>query len=106
MTDVHEDFTVISFDNRFESALAMDHLNNGLPLEPPLDSYEGMKFASIEDAKNYYTMYTKNKGFRFRMGRDTKLRANGMIIGQEILCSKDRFRRKKCGRGKWKSCST
>ncbi|KAJ1384268.1 FAR1 DNA-binding domain [Sesbania bispinosa] len=54
-----------------------------------------MEFASIEDAKNYYTRYAKNKGFNFRMGRVTKSRTNGMIIGQEILCSKEGFRRKK-----------
>ncbi|MED6124774.1 hypothetical protein PIB30_062100 [Stylosanthes scabra] len=42
--------------------------------------YEGMEFTSMDEAKNYYTMYARKKGFTFRMGRVTKSRTNGAII--------------------------
>ena len=54
-----------------------------------------MEFASIEETRIYYTRYAKNTGFSFRMGRVTKSRTNGMIIGREFLCSKEGFRAKK-----------
>ncbi|KAJ1422568.1 FAR1 DNA-binding domain [Sesbania bispinosa] len=52
-----------------------------------------MKFTSIEDVKNHYRRYGKNKGFRFCMGCITKSRTNGMMIGQEFICSKEGFRK-------------
>jgi hypothetical protein len=54
-----------------------------------------MEFVSIEDVKDYYKRYAMNKGFSFRMGRVTKSRTNGMVIGQVILCSKEGFRSQK-----------
>lgn len=71
------------------AALDMDPINNGLPLESPLEPFEGMEFTSIEEARNHYKRYAKNKGFSFRMGRVTKSRTDGMIIDKEFLCSKN-----------------
>lgn len=42
-----------------------------------------------------YTRYARKKGFSFRLGRITKSRTNGLIIGQQIICSKEGFRPKK-----------
>lgn len=83
--------------------IEVKHLNIGLSLESPLKPYERMKFTSIErmkftsieDAKNDYTRYAKIKGFSFCMGCITKSRTNGMIIGQEIVCSKEKSQAKK-----------
>lgn len=83
--------------------IEVKHLNIGLSLESPLKPYERMKFTSIErmkftsieDAKNDYTRYAKIKGFSFCMGCITKSRTNGMIIGQEIVCSKEESQAKK-----------
>jgi hypothetical protein len=41
---MHDDSTMIDSNDVLETALDMDPLNNGLPLEP----FEGMEFASIE----------------------------------------------------------
>ncbi|KAL6527188.1 hypothetical protein OROGR_016278 [Orobanche gracilis] len=89
--DDKEDSIMVNCDSRNESTPKVDHLNSGPPSEP----YEGMEFASIEDAKSFYTRYAKYKGFSFRMGRVIKSRTNGLMIGQEILCSKEGFRAKK-----------
>jgi hypothetical protein len=95
MQNIHEDSTIVSSDDMLESVVGIDPLNNRLPTEPPLEPYEGMEFASIEETRIYYTRYAKNKCFSFRMGRVTKSRTNGMIIGREFLCSKEGFRAKK-----------
>lgn len=92
MADVLNDSTMISCekDNRVKILLkwTISILDIGVSLEPSLESYERMEFTSIEDAKNYYTRYTKLKGFSFRMGCIIKSRINGMIIVQDIVCSK------------------
>jgi hypothetical protein len=91
---MHVDSTMTSSDSRF--GIAHDgNPNGGLQLESYLEPYEGMDFASFEDAKNYYTRYAKQKGFSFRLGRITRSRTNGLMIGREILCSKEGFRAKK-----------
>ncbi|KAI5418712.1 protein FAR1-RELATED SEQUENCE 5 [Lathyrus oleraceus] len=95
MQNIHEDSTIVSSDDMLESVVGIDPLNSRLPTEPPLEPYEGMEFASIEETRIYYTRYAKNTGFSFRMGRVTKSRTNGMIIGREFLCSKEGFRAKK-----------
>jgi hypothetical protein len=96
MTDMDEDSTMACSDDVPETAaLDMDPINNGLPSESPLEPFEGMEFTSIEEARNHYKRYAKNKGFTFRMGRVTKSRTDGMIIGKEFLCSKEGFRAKK-----------
>ncbi|CAL5202858.1 unnamed protein product [Lathyrus oleraceus] len=94
MQNIHEDSTIVSSDDMLESVV-IDPLNSRLSAEPPLEPYKGMEFASIEETRIYYTKYAKNKGFSFRMGRVTKSRTNGMIIGREFLCSKEGFRTKK-----------
>jgi hypothetical protein len=97
MVDIHEHTTMISSGDILESATDVESagpLNDRKSLELPLEPFEGMEFTSIEDVKNYYVSYAKNKGFSFRMGRVTKSRTNGMIIGQEIVCSKEGFRSK------------
>lgn len=88
MTNVHADSVLISSDNIVEIAPNADNSNGESQVEPSSELYEGTDFASFEDAKNYYTRYARNKGFSFRLGRITKSRTNGLIIGQEILCSK------------------
>ena len=92
-------------ENRLGSApqdLDTGQLTNMELLEPPLEPYEGMEFTSFEDAKNYYTRYAKRKGFSFCMGRLTKSRTNGVVIGQEIVCSKEGFQAKKiCKMGRY-----
>jgi hypothetical protein len=94
MVDMHAHTTMISSNEIHESAIDIVPLNDRIS-ELPLEPFEGMEFASIEDVKNYYVSYAKNKGFSFRMGRVTKSRTNGKVIGQEILCSKEGFRSKK-----------
>lgn len=91
MQNVHEDSTIVSSDDMLESVVDIDPLNSRLPTEPPLEPYEGMEFASIEEMRIYYTRYAKNKGFSFRMGRVTKSRTNGMVIGQEFIYSREGF---------------
>jgi hypothetical protein len=86
---------MIRSDNTVEVTHDADNSNGELPFEP----YEGMDFASFEDVKNYYTRYAKKKGFSFCLGRITKSRTNGLKIGQEMLCSKEGFRAKKCAKG-------
>ena len=93
MTDMHEHTNMIGSDDMLASDA--DPLNDRLPLELPLEPFEGMEFASIEDVKKYYTRYARNKGFSFRMGRVTKSRTDGRVTGQEILCSKEGFRSQK-----------
>lgn len=93
MTDMHEHTNMIGSDDMLASDA--DPLNDRLPLELPLEPFEGMEFTSIEDVKKYYTRYARNKGFSFRMGRVTKSRTDGRVIGQEILCSKEGFRSQK-----------
>ncbi|CAL5212901.1 unnamed protein product [Lathyrus oleraceus] len=95
MQNIHEDSTIVSSDDLLESVVGIDPLNSRLPTASPLEPYEGMEFASIEETRIYYTRYAKNTGFSFRMGRVTKSRTNGMIIGREFLCSKEGFRAKK-----------
>lgn len=95
MTDMDGDFTMVVSNDTHVSALDVKPLNSEPPSEPPLEPIEGMEFKSFEEAKSYYTRYAQNRGFSFRMGRVTKSRTNGMIIGQEILCSKEGFRAKK-----------
>lgn len=95
MQNIHEDSTIVSSDDMLESVVGIDPLNSRLPTEPPLESYEGMEFASIKEMRIYYIRYAKNKVFSFRMGRVTKSRTNGMIIGREFLCSKEGFQAKK-----------
>lgn len=101
MQNIQEDSTIVSSDDMLESVNGIDPLNSRLPSEPPLEPYEGMEFASIEETGIYYTRYAKNKSFSFCMGRVTKSRTNGMIIGREFLCSNEGFRAKKtCERKK------
>nr|ABE93031.1 hypothetical protein MtrDRAFT_AC136139g3v2 [Medicago truncatula] len=95
MTDMHEHTTVNGSDDVLANVIDADSLNDRPPSELPLEPFEGMEFASIEDVKDYYVRYAKKKGFSFRMGRVTKSRTNGIVIGQEILCSKEGFRSKK-----------
>lgn len=92
MTNVDEDSIMVSSYDKSESDLDVDHANTELPLE----SYEGMKFASIEDAEKYYTRYAKKTCFSFRMGCSSKSRTNGMSTSKEMLCSKEGFQSKKC----------
>ncbi|WJX62623.1 hypothetical protein P8452_47597 [Trifolium repens] len=80
MVDIHEHTTMISSGDILESATDVESagpLNDRKSLELPLEPFEGMEFTSIEDVKNYYVSYAKNKGFSFRMGRVTKSRTNG-----------------------------
>ncbi|CAL5205044.1 unnamed protein product [Lathyrus oleraceus] len=95
MQNIHEDSTIVSSDDMLESVVGIDPLNNRLPTEPPLESYEGIEFASIKEMRIYYIRYAKNKVFSFRMGRVTKSRTNDMIIDREFLCSKEGFQAKK-----------
>ncbi|CAL5198108.1 unnamed protein product [Lathyrus oleraceus] len=62
MQNIHEDSIIVSSDDMLESVVGIDLLNSRLPTEPPLESYEGMEFASIEETRIYYTRYAKNKG--------------------------------------------
>ncbi|KAI5414870.1 hypothetical protein KIW84_040357 [Lathyrus oleraceus] len=43
-----------------ESVVGIDPLNSRLPAEPPLEPYEGMEFASIEETRIYYTRWSIN----------------------------------------------
>jgi len=87
MIDMHEHTTVIGSDDILPNDIDANFLNDRLLWELPLEPFEGMKFASIEDVKDYYKRYIRNKSFSFRMGHVTKSRMNGMVIGQEILYS-------------------
>ncbi|XP_058787209.1 protein FAR1-RELATED SEQUENCE 5-like isoform X2 [Vicia villosa] len=98
MTNMHVNSTGTSSDI-IEMAHDAENFNSRLQLQPTLEPYEGMEFVSFEEAKTYYTRYAKNKGFSFRMGRITKSRTNGLIIGQEIVCSKEGFRAKSYAKG-------
>ncbi|GAU50549.1 hypothetical protein TSUD_409930 [Trifolium subterraneum] len=65
MVDMLEHTTTISSDEIHESAIDVidaDPLNDRIPLELPLEPFEGMEFTSIEDVKNYYVRYARNKG--------------------------------------------
>lgn len=42
MTNMHEDLIMASSHDVLETPLDMDSLDNRLPLEPPLESFEGM----------------------------------------------------------------
>jgi hypothetical protein len=48
------------------------------------------EFTSIEKTRDHCTRHAKNKGFRFPIGCVTKSRANGIKIGQEFLCPKEK----------------
>ncbi|CAL5196873.1 unnamed protein product [Lathyrus oleraceus] len=87
MQNIHEDSTIVSSDDMLESVVGIDPLNSRLPTKPPLEPYEGMKFASIEETRIYYTRYAKNTGFSFRMGRVTKSRTNGPSKIRSVLCT-------------------
>lgn len=82
MIAANEGSTPYNNDGRLEIiGINEDNLNIVLRFE----SYEGIEFLSIEDAKNHYIRYAKNKCFNFCMGRITKSRTTVIKIGQEIL---------------------
>ncbi|GAU45911.1 hypothetical protein TSUD_280520 [Trifolium subterraneum] len=89
MVDMHEHTTMISSNEIHESAIDADPLNDRIPSELPLEPFEGMEFTSIEDVKNYYVSYARNKGFSFRMGRVTKSRTNGPSKIAAVLCTEN-----------------
>jgi len=87
---MHEDSIMASSHDILEIPLDMDHLDNKLPLEPPLEPFERMEFASIEEAMNHYARYVKKKGFSFHTCCVTKSRTNEVINGQECSISLSR----------------
>ncbi|KAI5439588.1 hypothetical protein KIW84_025106 [Lathyrus oleraceus] len=73
MQNIHEDSTIVSSDDMLESVVGIDPLNNRLPTEPPLEPYEGMEFASIEETIIYYiSCQLKNPGFFYAFQMDTE----------------------------------
>lgn len=56
-----------------------------------LTPYEGMEFESEDAARDFYSTYARNAGFRIRISRYTRSRRDNSIISRRIVCSKEGF---------------
>ncbi|CAM0872335.1 unnamed protein product [Alopecurus aequalis] len=52
---------------------------------------EGMEFESEDAARDYYSLYARDAGFRIRISRYTRSRRDNSIISRRIVCSKEGF---------------
>ena len=60
------------------------------------EPYIGMEFQSLDTGFKFYLDYAHRNGFSVRKNRISRSRKDKSIIGQEFVCSKERFRLKKC----------
>ncbi|XP_030952293.1 protein FAR1-RELATED SEQUENCE 5-like isoform X2 [Quercus lobata] len=63
-------------------------------VEPTL----GMEFTSEDDARNFYNAYAKQTGFSIRVNSYYRSKKDNLIISREFCCSKEGFRRERCGK--------
>ncbi|XP_058752209.1 protein FAR1-RELATED SEQUENCE 5-like [Vicia villosa] len=61
MTDIEDNSTIISSHDILETDCNIDYADIEIPINPPLEPYEGMEFMSIDDAKSYYTNAKRQK---------------------------------------------
>ncbi|KAM0826936.1 hypothetical protein ACQ4PT_068526 [Festuca glaucescens] len=52
---------------------------------------EGMEFESEDAARDFYSLYARQAGFRIRISRYTRSRRDNSIISRRIVCSKEGF---------------
>ncbi|KAM3229695.1 hypothetical protein ACQJBY_060494 [Aegilops geniculata] len=52
---------------------------------------EGMEFESEDAARDFYSLYARDAGFRIRISRYTRSRRDNSIISRRIVCSKEGF---------------
>ncbi|KQK22512.1 uncharacterized protein LOC100841807 [Brachypodium distachyon] len=60
---------------------------------------EGMEFESEDAARDFYSIYARNAGFRIRISRYTRSRRDNSIISRRIVCSKEGFHETRNGEG-------
>ncbi|KAL5218912.1 hypothetical protein ABZP36_019596 [Zizania latifolia] len=63
----------------------------GHEADTELTPYEGMEFESEDAARDFYSKYARNAGFRIRISRYTRSRRDKSIISRRIVCSKEGF---------------
>jgi len=63
----------------------------GLEEDTELTPCEGMEFESEDAARDFYSTYARNAGFRIRISRYTRSRRDNSIISRRIVCSKEGF---------------
>lgn len=63
----------------------------GLEDDTELTPCEGMEFESEDAARDFYSTYARNAGFRIRISRYTRSRRDNSIISRRIVCSKEGF---------------
>lgn len=52
---------------------------------------EGMEFESEDAARDFYSLYARQAGFRIRISRYTRSRRDNSIISRRIVCSREGF---------------
>ncbi|KAJ9189199.1 hypothetical protein P3X46_000523 [Hevea brasiliensis] len=57
-----------------------------------LEPYNGMTFASLDDARDFYYDYAKRTGFTIRTNRIRHSLKNMAVIGRDFVCSREGFR--------------
>ncbi|KAK6913852.1 FAR1 DNA binding domain [Dillenia turbinata] len=51
----------------------------------------GLEFDSAEEAKEFYSIYATNLGFKIRIGQLSRSKADGSVISRKFVCSKEGF---------------
>ncbi|CAL4930172.1 unnamed protein product [Urochloa decumbens] len=76
--------TLVAHDHEVEKLI-------GLEDDTELTPCEGMEFESEDAARDFYSTYAINAGFRIRISRYTRSRRDNSIISRRIVCSKEGF---------------
>lgn len=90
----NEQDSVTELHRTAENLVAHDHVVEnliGLEDDTELTPCEGMEFESEDAARDFYSTYARNAGFRIRISRYTRSRRDNSIISRRIVCSKEGF---------------
>ncbi|KAK7274030.1 hypothetical protein RIF29_15100 [Crotalaria pallida] len=70
------------------------------PSNPNIEPFVGMEFDSEPSARIFYNSYARRAGFSIRAHKCQRARRDGSLVGRQIVCSREGFRREmKDGRG-------
>ncbi|CAN6289995.1 unnamed protein product [Urochloa humidicola] len=90
----NEQDSLTELPRNMETFVAHDHeVENliGLEDDTELTPCEGMEFESEDAARDFYSTYAINAGFRIRISRYTRSRRDNSIISRRIVCSKEGY---------------
>ena len=78
-------------ENRMPVVAIANNLNAEDEGVSKLEPYVGLEFNTADDAREFYSLYAAQIGFKVRIGQLYRSRSNGSVSSRRFVCSKEGF---------------